>query len=189
MTTNAQFPPNAGYLLSIGMASVNAAKVLLDSGEKIVVVSSVVPSGIMPWMLKQSVGEQLFTCIAIKLINYEIHALLSKLDVKEGQRVLFWDLYGLFIDMDKNPSKYGFFHVKTPCMSCDALVNSTTSGTVVPDLDLNYCSGLEPAVLLRPFCLYPDSYLFWDESRPTAAGHRHMAADLASLLRSNGLLQ
>ena len=181
--------PFEDYLLSVGQASVRAAQALLDKGERIVVVSSLVPNGDKPWMLERPTGQAAFVNSAVNLINFQIRAELSKLTLNEGQRALFWDLNRLFKDISTNPVQYGFTDIKEPCMRCAALVKNATSGKMVPDLNLKFCSGLEPAVLLRPFCSTPDSYLWWDEGRPTAAGHRLIAADLASLLKSNGLLQ
>ena len=44
------------------------------------------------------------------------------------------------------------------------------------------------AAKLISTCADPDKHLFWDGEHPTAQGHKILAAALAGVLSSNGLL-
>ena len=81
-----------------------------------------------------------------------------------GLNVFDLDTYALIDQAVSDPSKFGFSDVKDPCWT-GAYTGYATGGTL--------CSTL-PAV--------QDTYLFWDEVHPTAAGHLLVAEDGRYLL-------
>ena len=80
------------------------------------------------------------------------------------------------------------FLISLPCPSC-AVSNASVNGLNVT----NNCMVTDPpfttnATVLVSICSNPDKFLFWDGSHPTAQGHKVLAAAIARVFSSYGLL-
>nr|GMC54887.1 GDSL esterase/lipase EXL3-like [Ipomoea batatas] len=92
---------------------------------------------------------------AAQLANAKFSAQIKILSKKlPNSKLIFIDIYEDFLDMIKNPAKYGFEVVNLGCCG---------TGTVEVTMLCNKLSGT---------CPDRNKYLFWDSYHPTEKGYR-----------------
>ena len=182
---HASAPSNALYTFSIGandlsnilggltggltplQAAAAAAQVvaseagdLAAAGAKDLVLFDVPDLGVTPHIT--ALGSPAPSTAATALSAFFDQRVLLDLAPVEAAGLTVFDLntYALIDEAVKDPSAFGFFNVTAPCWT-GGFTGSATGGSL--------CSTL-PAV--------QDTYLFWDNVHPTAAGHL-LVADAA----------
>ena len=120
---------------------------LRDAGVRNVLTPNLPRLGLTPRFLGDATADTLTLAY-----NDELDAALDELDaMSPGLTTFRLDVEGLFDDVAADPSAFGFTNVSDPA---------------APGLDpgdQNYDESLVVAT--------PDTYVFWDEFHPTAAGH------------------
>jgi phospholipase/lecithinase/hemolysin len=189
-STHASAPSNALYTFSIGandlfailqgstggltpaQAAAAAAQVVASeagdleaAGAKDLVLFDVPDLGVTPQITV--LGSSASAAATALSAYFDQQVLLDLAPVEAaGLTVFDLDTYALIDEAAQDPSAFGFSNVADPCWT-GGFTGSVTGGSL--------CSTL-PAV--------QDTYLFWDDVHPTAAGHL-LVADAA--LRAMGL--
>ena len=88
--------------------------------------------------------------------NANLALLLSGLETATGMSITQLDVFALLNEVVAAPAGFGLRNVEEPCII--------------------------PGVTVRPYCVKPDRYLFWDGIHPTRAGHGIIAARAVDVL-------